>query len=151
MAAKFYGNTALPDTPDNHAFMASYLERLTEHTDVVLLNTGHQFDDHEDMPAINRKRLHTVDHLMTPETNLDVQTRIISAADAFVGTYGGFSYLAPLCGTDTLAFYSHVTGFRFDHLELAKRVFSGLKKGAFVELDVRSADLLADWVRGNPS
>ena len=35
-------------------------------------------------------------HLMTPETNLDVQTRIISAADAFVGTYGGFSYLAPL-------------------------------------------------------
>jgi hypothetical protein len=121
VAAKFYGNTALPDTPENHAFMASYLERLTEHTDVVLLNTGHQFDDHEDMRAINRKRLHTVDHLMTPDTNLDVQTRIIAAADAFVGTYGGFSYLAPLCGTDTLAFYSHVTGFRFDHLELAKR------------------------------
>ncbi|MBM3817914.1 MAG: hypothetical protein FJW14_02680 [Acidimicrobiia bacterium] len=142
VAAKFYGNTALPDTPENRAFTSAYLQQLTEHTDVVLLNTGHQFDDHEDLPAAARRRLHTVEHLMTPETNLDVQTRIISGAEAFVGTYGGFSYLAPLCGTDTLAFYSHATGFRFDHLELAKRVFSGLRKGAFVELDVRAVDLL---------
>ena len=142
VAAKFYGNTALPDTPDNHAFMTTYLEELTQHTDVVLLNTGHRFDDHEDMSPRSRTRLHVVDHLMTPETNLDVQTRIISGAEAFVGTYGGFSYLAPLCGVDTLAFYSNAAGFRFDHLELAKRVFSGLRKGAFVELDVRSVDLL---------
>ena len=142
VAAKLYGNTALPDTPDNHAFMTAYLEELTQHTDVVLLNTGQRYDDHEDMSPRSRARLHIVDHLMTPETNLDVQTRIIAGAEAFVGTYGGFSYLAPLCGTDTLAFYSHATGFRFDHLELAKRVFSGLRKGAFVELDVRSADLL---------
>jgi hypothetical protein len=142
VAAKFYGNTALPDTPENHAFASACLEQLTQHIDVVLLNTGHQFDDHEDMPARNRSRLHTVEHLMTPDTNLDVQTRIIGGAQAFVGTYGGFSYLAPLCGVDTLAFYSHVSGFRFDHLELAKRVFSGLRKGAFVELDVRSVDLL---------
>ena len=40
VAAKFYGNTALPDTPENHAFVASYLEELTRHIDVVLLNTG---------------------------------------------------------------------------------------------------------------
>ena len=91
--------------------MASYLERLHGADRRRAVEHRHQFDDHEDMPKINRKRLHTVDHLMTPETNLDVQTRIITAADAFVGTYGGFSYLAPLCGTDTLAFYSHVTGF----------------------------------------
>jgi hypothetical protein len=142
VAAKFYGNTALPDSPENRAFMAAYLQELTQHTDVVLLNTGHRFDDHEDMPALNRGRLHTVTHLMTPDTNLEIQTRIISGAQAFVGTYGGFSYLAPLYGIDTLAFYSHVTGFRFDHLEVAKRVFSGLRQGSFVELDVRSADLL---------
>jgi hypothetical protein len=49
---------------------------------------------------------------------------------------------APLCGTSTLAFYSHATGFRFDHLEVAKRVFSGMRMGSFVELDVRSVDLL---------
>ena len=31
---------------------------------------------------------------------------------------------------------------RVDHLEVAKRVFSGLKKGTFVELDMRSVDLM---------
>jgi hypothetical protein len=142
VAAKFYGNTALPDTPDNHAFVASYLEELTRHTDVVLLNTGQRFDDHEDIAKGSRGRIHTIDHLMTPATNLDVQTRIIAAADAYVGTYGGFSYVAPLSGTNALTFYSHITGFRFDHLELAKRVFSGLRKGSFVEVDLRSVDLL---------
>jgi len=142
VAAKFYGNTALPDTPENHAFVASYLEELTRHTDVVLLNTGQRFDDHDDIAEGSRGRIHTIDHLMTPATNLDVQTRIIAAAEAYVGTYGGFSYVAPLSGTDALTFYSHITGFRFDHLELAKRVFSGLRKGSFVELDLRSVDLL---------
>jgi hypothetical protein len=142
VAAKFYGNTALPDTPENHAFVASYLEELARHTDVVLLNTGQRFDDHDDIAKGSRGRIHTIDHLMTPATNLDVQTRIIAAADAYVGTYGGFSYVAPLSGTHALTFYSHITGFRFDHLELAKRVFSGLRKGSFVELDLRSVDML---------
>jgi hypothetical protein len=142
VAAKFYGNVALPETPESRAFVASYLEELTRHTDVVLLNTGQRFDDHQDLPAFSRRRLHTIEHLMTPETNLDVQTRIIGGAQAFVGTYGGFSYLAPFLGIDTLAFYSHATGFRFDHLEVAKRVFTGLRLGSFVELDVRSMDLL---------
>lgn len=142
VAAKFYGNSALPDTPQNRAFVATYLADLTRTTDVVLLSTGQKFDDHDDLPADARGRLHRVDHLMSPATNLDVQTRIIQGAQAFVGTYGGFSYLAPLCGVDTLAFYSHVNGFRFDHLEVAKRMFSGMKQGTFVELDVRAVDML---------
>ncbi len=142
VAAKFYGNVALPDTPENRAFTAAYLEMLTERTDVVLLSTGQRFDDHLDMPRVNRARLHTIEHLMTPETNLDVQTRVIAGAQAFVGTYGGFSYLAPFVSIDTLAFYSHVNGFRFDHLEVAKRVFSALKLGSFVELDLRALELM---------
>jgi hypothetical protein len=142
VAAKFYGNTALPDTPENHVFVGSYLEELTRHIDVVLLNTGQRFDDHDDIAQGTRGRIHTIDHLMTPSTNLDVQTRIIAGAEAYVGTYGGFSYVAPLAGTHALTFYSHTTGFRFDHLEVAKRVFSGLRKGSFVELDLRSVDLL---------
>ena len=39
--------------------------------------------------------VHTIDHLMTPEDNLAVQTAVVAHATAFVGTYGGFSYLAP--------------------------------------------------------
>jgi hypothetical protein len=143
VAAKFYGNSALPDTAENRAFIASFLTELTQHVDVVLLNTGVRFDDHEDIPPQVRGRLHSIEHLMRPDDNLAVQTQVIRHAEAFVGTYGGFSYLAPLCGTDTLAFYSHPTGFRFDHLEVAKRVFSGLRAGSFVELETRAVDVVA--------
>jgi len=142
VAAKFYGNVALPPTPENREFVSNYLSELTQHVDVVLLNTGHQFDDHSDYTSATRARLHTIDHLMTPDTNLAVQTEVIRYADAFVGTYGGFSYLAPLLGVNTLAFYSHPGGFRFDHLEVAKRVFASLKCGTFTELDLRAADIL---------
>jgi hypothetical protein len=142
VAAKFYSNTALPDTPENQAFVSSYLDELTRHVDVVLLNTPHRFDDHSDIAKASRGRIHTIDHLMTPANNLDVQSRVIAGAEAYIGTYGGFSYVAPLLGTNALTFYSHINGFRFDHLELAKRVFSGLRKGSFVELDLRSMDLM---------
>ena len=142
VAVKFYSNMALPDSPENRTIIARVLRELTQTTDVVLLNTGHRFDDHTEYPIEVRGRLHTVDHLMTPENNLYVQTKIISGAMAFVGTYGGFSYLAPLVGTDTLAFFSHPTGFRWDHLEVAKRVFSSLRAGSFVALDVRDLDVV---------
>ncbi|HEY1303446.1 MAG TPA: hypothetical protein VGF24_07865 [Vicinamibacterales bacterium] len=142
VAAKFYGNVALPPTPENTAFVSSYLADLVQHVDVVLLNTAQQFDDHADFPPKLRGRLHSIDRLMTPENNLAIQTEVIRGAQGFVGTYGGFSYLAPLCGTNTLAFYSHAGGFRFDHLEVAKRVFSALRCGTFTEVDLRATDVL---------
>jgi hypothetical protein len=142
VAAKFYGNSALPDTPENRAFIASFLSDLAQQVDVVLLNTADRYDDHDDFPPALKGRVHTIEPLMRPENNLAVQTEVIRHAEAFIGTYGGFSYLAPLVGTDTLAFYSHPTGFRFDHLEVAKRVFSGLRCGAFVELDTRALNVV---------
>ncbi len=137
IAAKFYGNVALPDTPENAAFVRSTLAALSSGHDVVLLTTGVRFDDHAEFTSEARGRLHTIDHLMTPETNLAVQTAVIRHADAYVGTYGGFSYLAPLVGTDAVTFFSHPGGFRWDHLEVAKRVFAALGAGGFTEVDVR--------------
>ena len=142
VAVKFYANSALPHSAANSTFMAQVLADLTQTTDVVLLNTGQRYDDHSDFAPLRRERLHTVEHLMTPETNLDVQTRIICDAKAFVGTYGGFSYLAPFYGTNTVAFYSNPTAFRFDHLEVSKRVFSSLKSASFVPLDIRDIDVI---------
>jgi hypothetical protein len=142
VAAKFYGNVALPPTPENREFVTAYLADLAQRVDVVLLNTAQRFDDHADFPPSLRGRLHSIDHLMTPENNLAMQTEVIRGARGFVGTYGGFSYLAPLCGTNTLAFYSHASGFRFDHLEVAKRVFSALRCGTFTEVDLRAAEVL---------
>jgi hypothetical protein len=142
VAAKFYGNAALPDTAENRAFAAAFLADLAQHVDVVLLNTADRYDDHDDFPPELKGRIHTIEHLMRPIDNLAVQSQVIRHAEAFVGTYGGFSYLAPLVGTGTVAFYSRATGFRFDHLEVAKRVFQGLQCAPFVELDVRAVDVV---------
>lgn len=142
VAVKFYGNGALPDNPANTEFVAGILAGLTNRIDVVLLNTGQRYDDHSDFAPVRRERLHTIEHLMRPENNLEVQTRVICNARGFVGTYGGFSYLAPFCGTDTVAYFSHHTGFRFDHLDLAKRVFASLRGGSFVPLHTRDVDVV---------
>jgi hypothetical protein len=142
VAVKFYANSALPDTAGNRALITQTLADLTRSSEVVLLNTPHRYDDHSDFAPVRHERLHSVEHLMTPEKNLEVQTRIISGAKAFVGTYGGFSYLAPFCGTGMVAFYSNPAAFRFDHLEVAKRVFSSLKTAPFVPLEVKDLDVV---------
>ena len=110
---------------------------------MVLLNTAQQFDDHERLSA-GAARPAALDR--APD-DAGEQPGSADRSDPrgrrrFVGTYGGFSYLAPLCGTNTLAFYSHASGFRFDHLEVAKRVFSALRCGTFTEVDLRATDVL---------
>ena len=35
-----------------------------------------------------------------------MQTAVIAGARAFVGTYGGYAYLAPFCNVPAIAFYS---------------------------------------------
>ena len=92
--------------------------------------------------ARSKRRIHTVDDLMTPARNLDTQTAVIAGARAFVGTYGGYSYLAPLCGVPALAFYSVRESFHVIHRELAERVFREMNAGSLVTLDVRDATLV---------
>ena len=41
-----------------------------------------------------------------PRENLALQTAVVAGASAFVGTYGGFSYLAPFLGVRSTAYYS---------------------------------------------
>ena len=142
IAVKFYTNQGLPDTPRNRAFISSYLAKLSAVHEVVLLDTGVRLDDHDDFSLRSLQRIHRVDHLMTPRNNLDVQTRIIGGARAFVGTYGGFSYLAPLCGVNTLALYSNPSGFRIDHLEIAKRVFTEIGAASFLPMHLRDLEVL---------
>ena len=43
---------------------------------------------------------------------------------AFVGTYGGFSYLAPFLGVATTAYYSNAAGFSPRHLLMAQSALS---------------------------
>jgi hypothetical protein len=142
VAVRFYFSSCFPDTPANRAFVATTVSALADEIDVVMLNPGITVDDHVDFSTGPRSRIHHVDRVMTPETNLAVQTAVIAGAKAFVGTYGGFAYLAPLCGVDTMAFYSERTYF-LHHLELVEQALAQVGGGRFQAIDAGHAD----WLR----
>lgn len=143
VALRFYFNDSFPDTEQNRRFAGNLVARLSENVDVVLLNPDMQVDDHWDLEfGGNRSRVHDVKHLMTPRTNLAVQSKIIAGSKAYIGTYGGLSYVAPFYGVNSLALYSNPEGFAVHHLELALRVFAKMQGGLFTPLDTRSLDLV---------
>ena len=142
VAVRFYFSASFPDTPDNRAFAESTIRALAATTHVVLLGPGFRVDDHRDFAPAASSRIHAVDDLMTPDRNLEIQTAVIAGARAFVGTYGGYAYLAPFCNVPAIAFYSNRDGFHAYHLELADRVFRRMNTASLVALDVRDAALL---------
>ena len=141
-AVRFYFNESFPDNEENKRFVARLLEALSEAGDVVLLNPDLRIDDHWDPKIPSNRRIHSIDHLMTPRNNLEIQTKVISRSRAFVGTYGGLSYLAPFYGVTSLAFYSHREKFSPQHLEVSRRVFGGFRRGSYVVLDTSDIDVL---------
>lgn len=140
VAARFYFSDCFPDTPANREFVSSTIETISRQTPVVLLNTPFAVDDHRDFAAAGA-RVISLAAQMAPERNLAVQTAVIGRARAFVGTYGGYSYLAPFCGVSSLAFYSQRT-FKAHHLHVAQHVFDRLGGPTVVPLDVAAAPLL---------
>jgi hypothetical protein len=142
VAVRFYFNDAFPDTDVNRRFVADLLTALAETTEIVLLNPGIGIDDHLDVDITARRRIHGISHLLTARTNLEVQTKVIARARAFVGTHGGLSYLPPLYGVKSLSFYSRVLPFTARHLEVARHAFSGMRPGSHVALDINDLDTL---------
>jgi hypothetical protein len=142
VAVRFYFNYSFPDTSQNRAFAQSTLARLAERTNVVLLNTGIRLDDHSDCEGVRADRLIRIDHLMTPSNNLRLQTIAISRAQAFVGTYGGLSYLAPYFGVPSISFYADAAKFVHHHLSFAESIFSDASFGDYLVMDTRHASLL---------
>lgn len=140
VAARFYFSECFPDTPANRAFVSSTIEGISRQTPVVLLNTPFAVDDHRDAESPGG-RVRTIAAHMDAPRNLAVQTAVIARARAFVGTYGGYSYLAPFCGVPSLAFYSEPT-FKVHHLQVAQHVFARLGGATVVPLNVSAAPVL---------
>lgn len=140
-AVRFYHSDCFPDTPENRRFASATVQRLAEQGEVVVLRAGGALDDHSDVAASARQRVHVIDAGQSLRDNLAVQSAVIARARAFAGTYGGFSYLAPLYGVDSLAFYSHKT-FQVTHLHAAQHMLGEVGGGALVPLDVAQAPLL---------
>jgi hypothetical protein len=124
VAVRFYFRPSFPDTSEIRRFARGVVESLAAHLDVVLLNTGLELDDHLDLVLPRgHSRVHTIDHLVTPASNLAVQTAIIARSCGFVGTYGGLAYLPPYLGVRSIGFNALPEHTFHPHLELAERIF----------------------------
>ncbi len=142
VAAKFYFNASFPDTPRNRALVADCLERLASITHVVLLQTHLHVDDHDEYASSTGPRLHVLPHELEPATNLAVQSSIVAHAQGFVGTYGGFSYLAPLYGVPAVALLSRPEACLPHHRYFAEAVLNRLG-ASYVSLNPELSDPLA--------
>jgi hypothetical protein len=141
VAARFYFSDCFPDTATNRAVVGALMQSLSADVPVVLLGPGIRVDDHEDVTTDAAGRIIAIDDLMRPADNLAVQTAAIAGARAFIGTYGGFSYLAPLCGVPTVAVYS-VYNYFAHHLEMARVMFDKVGASPFTAVDVAALPLL---------
>ncbi|MCG8444307.1 MAG: hypothetical protein MI753_01140 [Hyphomicrobiales bacterium] len=103
VAMRFYFRPSFPDTLDNRRLIAGLVERITSKRPVVLLNPRLEIDDHSDWLPAGGEGVLDLGAAMTPSNNLAVQSAAIAQSRAFIGTYGGLSYLAPLYGKPSLA------------------------------------------------
>ena len=138
VALRFYFRPSFPDTRENRRFIASTVKSIARHTAVVVLNTGLNLDDHEDFSPDEDVRVHRVDHLMTPSRNLEIQSRVIQHARAFVGTYGGLAYLGPFYGVPSVGVYSDIKHIVLTHLDTSERLCRHVDS-SLVTLDTASA------------
>ena len=143
VAVRFYFSECFPDTAANRTFAHAAVASLAEHTPVVLLNPGFSVDEHEDWEPAVRDRIHTIAEGLTPDRNLAVQSAVISRARAFVGTYGGYSYLAPLHRVPAVACYSRPT-FKWHHLYAAQRAFDQVEAAPLTLVDTSQAPLVRE-------
>ena len=144
VAVKAYFSSCFPPTDENKRFLVGLLQRLAARTDVVLLSTGLNIDDHAEFRAESGGRIIDAQPWMTARDNLATQTRIIRGAEALVSSYGGFSYLGPFLDVPSICFYSHAN-FNPTHLELMRHAEAALNTTRFAAFDVRDV-ALADCV-----
>jgi hypothetical protein len=121
VAVKLYFSDSFPEDERTRALAAAELERLTAESDVVVLTSGQQLDEHREwVPA--GVRIHDCSAWVTPENNLAVQTALVARARRLVSTYGGFSYLGPMLGVPTRALYTR-EAFQQVHLDVLRAAY----------------------------
>ena len=138
-AVKFYFNECFPSTPENRAFARGVVRELLRQGPVVSLTTGLRLDDHDGHEMQETGVQLLPEHLDVRE-NLAVQTALVAGARAFVGTYGGFSYLAPFAGVATTAYYSNASGFSPRHLLMAQSALSAMGAPGLLAVQAAGTD-----------
>lgn len=142
VAVKFYFRPSFPDTAANRRVVSDMVEALATRSRVVILNTGLEVDEHLDVdPGIRGERVRWLLDDVPPTRNLHVQSVAISRASAFLGTYGGLSYVAPAYGVRSIALFSERQHFLPSHLDLARRAATSAG-ASIMALDVAQLDLV---------
>ncbi len=132
VAVAFPTGRAFPESDANRRLVEQIVKQLRGRSEVVLLNTnGNGSTWQAELAARDNKHVHLVAGPTDPEKRLEWQVGILSRARGLVGSLGGLTYLAPLVGTSSVAYYSDTVP-RHEIL-LAQEVFKG---GEFGSLDV---------------
>ena len=121
VAVKFYHSQVFPKSPGLDAQARSIVRELVRKSHVVLLSNAVQLDDHFTLSLGDIEsdfRVFDASHLYEARNNLAVQTALVANAKELHGTYGGFSYLGPLLGVETVGYVGSFR-FLFTHLDLA--------------------------------
>lgn len=150
VAVRFYFSDAFPDTATNREFLGSLLRRLARTTSVVVLDPGFRVDDHEDYASDALTEVIPLPAGIPPDENLAIQSAVLGGARGFVGTYGGYSYLAPFYGVPSIALYSHRT-FKLHHLFVAQRAFNRLGTPSVTIVHTGDAGLVNAATSGAPA
>jgi len=121
-AAKFYFSDAFPKTDDNMMHIRNLLRSYLLRGPVVMLTSGIKIDDHIDLIEGLPEGVFSLQNDV-PSRNLLLQTAVVAAAERFVGTFGGFSYLAPMLGVPSFCVFSDFGRLMPMHMDVALRVF----------------------------
>lgn len=141
IAVKFYTGTAIADTAAHRRQLRDLVEHLARQAPIVTLDTGVAIDEHQDFLFKGVPGVTDLNHWLTPQNNLGLQTAVVARASSFVSTCGGLAWLAPFLGTPTCAVYAddqHLT----PHLYAARQAYRATNAAPFTPVDLRSLDLL---------
>jgi hypothetical protein len=125
IAVKFYFNDCFPASETHRAFARDLVAELSSRTPVVSLSAGIDLDDHGAC-QVHAHGLIDLASATPASRNLHVQSAVVAHARAFVGTYGGFAYLAPFYGVPCTAYYGDPNGFSRSHLTMARAALASL-------------------------
>lgn len=118
VAVKFYGRATWPHpSHETMEFVAHVVKTISQQAPVLLLNSGHQGDEHTEM-QITGKNIYLLP-VLPPEHNLGAQMALLGRAQAFVGTYGGVAQAALRMGVPSASFWHQFGGTAHAHLSLS--------------------------------
>ena len=140
-AVKFYTGTAIPDSAEHRAILRVLVSRVAETMPVVVMNTGLALDEHRDFTFDDVPNTVVLGRMLTPATNLAVQTHVIARASLFLGTCGSLAWLAPIIGTPAVGVYAD-DRFLAPHLFVAKHAYRLMDAAAFTTLDLAAVEAL---------